>query len=210
MYEQFYKLDREKQKRIVNASLKVFSADDFKHASTDDIAAKAQIAKGSLFQYFKNKKTLYMFMYNYALQMLGDKAQAEISYDENDYFEIRKKNLEIKSMLYKQYPFLYHFILKAQKEKDLELAEWITKVNKTFQTRVDQQVFANVDYERFMEDIDIENLNKMISWCSEGIWNEGEADGIAVEEMVAQAHEMFDFFKKATYKPDYLVVERGK
>ena len=50
MYEFFYKLDKEKQTRIINSSLQIFSINDFKHASTDDIAAKAKISKGSLFQ----------------------------------------------------------------------------------------------------------------------------------------------------------------
>ncbi|MBU3205073.1 TetR/AcrR family transcriptional regulator [Clostridium algidicarnis] len=63
MYEIFYKLDKEKQKRIINSSLQIFSINDFKHASTDDIATKAKISKGSLFHYFKNKLSLYIFIY---------------------------------------------------------------------------------------------------------------------------------------------------
>ncbi|KNZ40657.1 TetR/AcrR family transcriptional regulator [Acetobacterium bakii] len=51
MYLNFYKLDKEKQKRIINSALQVFAINDFKHASTDDIAARAKISKGSLFQH---------------------------------------------------------------------------------------------------------------------------------------------------------------
>ncbi|WP_105617810.1 TetR/AcrR family transcriptional regulator [Vallitalea okinawensis] len=64
----FEKLDRKKQERIINAALHVFSVNDYKNALTDDIAAKAEISKGSLFQYFKNKLSLYLHLYNFSLE----------------------------------------------------------------------------------------------------------------------------------------------
>ena len=64
MTSAFYKLDNKKQERIINASLNVFSKNSFKNGSTDIIAYQAQISKGSLFHYFKNKKSLYLFVYH--------------------------------------------------------------------------------------------------------------------------------------------------
>ena len=63
MNEKFFTLSPEKQARITNAALEVFARNDYKHASTDDIAAKAGISKGLLFYYFRNKQSLYLYLY---------------------------------------------------------------------------------------------------------------------------------------------------
>ena len=52
MNEKFFALPEEKRHQIINAAIEVFSKYDYKHASTDLIAAKAGISKGSLFYYF--------------------------------------------------------------------------------------------------------------------------------------------------------------
>ena len=65
MNEQFFHLPEEKQQAIINASLEVFATHEYKRASTDDIAAKAGISKGLLFYYFHNKKSLYLYIYDY-------------------------------------------------------------------------------------------------------------------------------------------------
>ena len=70
MNEKFFTLSPEKQARITNAALEVFARNDYKHASTDDIAAKAGISKGLLFYYFRNKQSLYLYLYDYALEQV--------------------------------------------------------------------------------------------------------------------------------------------
>ncbi len=48
MNEKFFALPEEKRHQIINAAIEVFSKYDYKHASTDLIAAKAGISKGSI------------------------------------------------------------------------------------------------------------------------------------------------------------------
>ena len=71
-FDAFKKLTREKQRRVINAGLEVFAEHDYKHASTDDIAAKAGISKGLLFYYFKNKKEFYLYLMDYTLKIISD------------------------------------------------------------------------------------------------------------------------------------------
>ena len=52
MNEKFFELKKEKQDRMINAALKVFSQYGYNHASTDEIVKEAQIIKGLLFHYF--------------------------------------------------------------------------------------------------------------------------------------------------------------
>ena len=44
---------------LINAAVSVFSKKGFYKASMDDIAAEAEVAKGTLYYYFKNKSELF-------------------------------------------------------------------------------------------------------------------------------------------------------
>jgi TetR/AcrR family fatty acid metabolism transcriptional regulator len=48
-----------KRQAIVRAAIEVFSNKDFKTASISEIAQKAKVAKGTIYQYFKNKEDLF-------------------------------------------------------------------------------------------------------------------------------------------------------
>ena len=53
--EKFWDLKKSKQDNMINGSLKVFAAGGFRHASTDEIVAEAEVSKGLLFHYFYSK-----------------------------------------------------------------------------------------------------------------------------------------------------------
>ena len=50
MNDKFFDLKKEKQDRIINASLKIFALNGYSRASTDEIVKEAEISKGLLFQ----------------------------------------------------------------------------------------------------------------------------------------------------------------
>lgn len=200
MYQLFYKLDKEKQKRVINSSLHAFSIKDFKHASTDDIAAEAKIAKGSLFQYFKNKKSLYIFIYEHALKVLAKKTNEKFNFEETDYFEILCQSQRLKMSLLEQYPDLYQFVIKASSEKMPEIVKLVADINQKTESKMYNQIFEKVDYSKFKKGTDIEKVTKMIYWCSEGIWNEGINNHLSVSEMYERVLEIYDFYKSVVYK----------
>lgn len=60
----FLNLKKEKQERIIHAALDEFSKKSFNDASITDIVKKAKISRGSFYQYFGNKETLYQYLVN--------------------------------------------------------------------------------------------------------------------------------------------------
>ena len=70
MNEKFFDLQREKQDRIINAALKIFAQNGYKHASTDVIVKEAGISKGLLFHYFSSKSGLYSFLFDYSVKYM--------------------------------------------------------------------------------------------------------------------------------------------
>jgi AcrR family transcriptional regulator len=55
----FYRLDQAKRRRVIAATTKEFSAHPYERANLDRIAAAAGVPKGSLYQYFTNKRDLF-------------------------------------------------------------------------------------------------------------------------------------------------------
>lgn len=66
----FFSLDDEKQIKILNAAIKVYVQKGYDHASTNEIVKEAGISKGLLFHYFKNKKTLYLFLFDHCVEVV--------------------------------------------------------------------------------------------------------------------------------------------
>lgn len=83
----FLNLDEEKRKRILTAALEEFCAQPYDSASLNRIVAQAGIPKGSLYQYFEDKKDLYFFL-------VDEAAEAKLAYlrrydlpEGSDFFE---------------------------------------------------------------------------------------------------------------------------
>ncbi|MEE8336070.1 MAG: TetR/AcrR family transcriptional regulator [Candidatus Neomarinimicrobiota bacterium] len=64
----FDQLPAVKQKRIIDASIKEFSGNGYGSASLNKVVKAAGISKGSLFNYFNNKSSLFLFVYDIALK----------------------------------------------------------------------------------------------------------------------------------------------
>lgn len=66
--------EREKQQRkeeIIQAAEKVFFSMGLEHATMDDIAAEAELSKGTLYLYFKNKERLHVEVARRAIILLN-------------------------------------------------------------------------------------------------------------------------------------------
>lgn len=84
----FFNLDEKKRLTILNAALEEFSTHSYNDASINTIVGKSNISKGSLYQYFEDKKDLYLYLIELAaeikLQHLH-KYNSSLSFD--DFFE---------------------------------------------------------------------------------------------------------------------------
>ena len=69
MNEKFFSLPEEKQQAIINAGFRVFSQNTYKKSPVSEIAAEAGISKSLLFYYFRNKKELYLFLWEKCAQV---------------------------------------------------------------------------------------------------------------------------------------------
>lgn len=68
----FFNLPDEKRKAILKNAIDEFAEHDYKSASISKIAGRAGVAKGSLYQYFEDKRELYFYL----IQLAGEEKKA--------------------------------------------------------------------------------------------------------------------------------------
>ncbi len=85
----FFNLNEEKQEKVVRSAISQFAKNGYEKANVATIARNAGIAKGSMYQYFDNKKELFFYCLQWTVQLFGVKYRVyEIPKEKNvfDYF----------------------------------------------------------------------------------------------------------------------------
>ena len=100
MNPKFFNLPEERQDLIRNSAMLEFGESSFKKTSADSIAKRASISKGLLFHYFKDKRELYLYLFQYAIEESVGKYFTDALYcGETDFFLALEKGHKIKMEL---------------------------------------------------------------------------------------------------------------
>jgi TetR/AcrR family transcriptional regulator len=109
----FLNLSPEKQARVLAAALGEFSDKGFAQASVNTMVSASGIAKGSIYQYFKDKKSLFLYIFDFAIGMVRHTLLAvkEETRDE-DFFVRLEKSLLAGVDFIQRHPRVYGLYLK--------------------------------------------------------------------------------------------------
>ena len=83
----FFNLSPEKRGNITELALEEFAINDYRSASLSRIVEKAGIAKGSMYQYFENKKDLYLYLIKLSAETKFKTIDEQIGHLSEDFFE---------------------------------------------------------------------------------------------------------------------------
>lgn len=199
MNEKFFDLKQEKQDRMINAALKIFAKNGYKHASTDEIVAEASISKGLLFHYFGSKQGLYDFLYDYSVRFLMLETKSLVPETETDYFRIMKLLEQAKMQVGKNYPYLKMFLETAVGEEDAEAVVVMEEKRLALQNMYDG-FLERIDQKRFRPDIDIRKLHNMMTYTLRGIMEEHlENQTFLNERLYDESCSYIDMIKAMAY-----------
>lgn len=107
--ETFYNLPEAKQQAIIEAAVAEFAASPYDKASLSKIVAKAGIAKGSMYQYFENKRELYLYILDLAYAQ-KKRFLKDVFDQADDFFATLKRYYRRSYLFAKEFP-LYHKII---------------------------------------------------------------------------------------------------
>lgn len=76
--ETFFNLSEEKQEKVIRSAVSEFQKHGFEKANVANIARNAGVAKGSVYQYFENKKELFIYSIHWATRLFINKNGKEM------------------------------------------------------------------------------------------------------------------------------------
>ncbi len=199
MNGKFFDLRKEKQDRMINAALKVFALNGYRHASTDEIVHEASISKGLLFHYFGSKLGLYTFIYDYSVRYLSLELKAAVNKNETDPFEIMKAMEQAKFQALRGYPYMQQFITKSMNE---DVSEALLAIEDMRNTVIEtyENIQQKMDFSRFPKGVDGPKVIKMLDFTIKGLMSERFFDASFHPDMLLEEIVTYvDTVKKLTY-----------
>lgn len=158
----FFNLPPAKQRNIVYAALTEFTNKGYLLGSVGTIAKNAAVSKGSMYQYFEDKKEFYIYLTDYVYSMiktsmkmqLQDYIQGEISLD-----VIASEIKEIIWNIIENYQAEVCFLFASKNEQEREIRTHIEKLSKEFKDQIIKPILKQLLQQKTIrQDVELEYL----------------------------------------------------
>ncbi|WP_018754187.1 TetR/AcrR family transcriptional regulator [Paenibacillus terrigena] len=207
MVAKFLNLNPDKQERIMNAAMKEFAQKGYEKASTNEIVKDAEISKGILFHYFKNKKEMFLFLFDRAVELMMEEFLAKLDAEERDLFVKWRQAAMLKLDLITRHPDLFDFLRVAYVEDAAEIKDDLKQRNHDLMSTGFNVMFSHIDTTKFKEGTDVERTLNIIFWTLEG-FGARQQDRIKaspfteveMNELVSELDKYMEVLKQAFYK----------
>ena len=197
MNEKFFSLPEEKQRAILNAGYRVFSRNSYRKSPMSEIADAAGISKSLLFHYFRNKKELYLFLWETAARTTLETLAAYQAYEQPDVFATMRRGLQAKTAIMRRWPDMGAFTIKAYYEKDPEVYTEIQESIRLYGSFETNGAAMQLDPADYRPGLDLEMMYQDMFWASEGyVWENLQKEVIDVDRMEADFGRMIDFWEQ--------------
>ena len=201
------KLDKERKEAIINSALNEFATKGYEEASTIIIAKNAGISKGLMFHYVNSKKDLFLYLYDYTIEIILDDFFGSINMNERDMLERCRQIALVKLELLHKHPRLFDFFQAAIYTDFKDVKAELDRKGKDTRFAAFEKLFDNVDDSKFKEEIDVAKAKELIIWSLNGIADKMQlrVKGLSWDEMdfdtlIAECDSYFNILKQVFYK----------
>ncbi len=198
LIEKFESLQEEKKQRILNAAIEEFAVNGYDKASTNSIVKKAGISKGILFHYFKSKKNLFIYIFDYCIVSLMDKYYSLKESEPRDIFEkfmwISVRKIKVSS----EEPLMTRLVFSAISNMPESLKPELTERYNNYNAKYMPQFFEDIDTSKFRKEIDSQKAIELIMMCMDGISNKylQKYKDIDIDEIFSNMEEVMEDFNQ--------------
>ncbi len=200
MNSKFFNLKKDKQDRMINAALKVFAMQGYRHGSTDDIVREAAVSKGLLFHYFDSKLGVYCFVYDYSVRYMNLELRSAVGKGEKELFDVLKRIEFAKMRAMRGYPYMQQFLNRSLWEDSYEALLAVEEKRNAMEDTYTELV-GQIDYSILPPSVDGEKLRKMLEITSKGLMTERFQDASFQPEMLyREICDYFDMVKQIVYR----------
>ncbi len=211
MNEKFFSLPTAKQQAILHAGYRVFSQNSYRNSPMSEIAAEAGISKSLLFHYFRNKKELYLFLWDQCAKTTIAFLTKYDCYGQTNLFESMERGMRAKMEIIRLYPDMSCFTIRAFYEKDPEISAAIQRsYHRHFNLKADQ-TRLNLDPQQFRPGLDIPMMYREMYWASEGyLWEMVQRGTWDIDRMEQDFQALMEFWKSVYLRKSNGGMSRGK
>ena len=206
MNPKFFRLSQDRQDLIRNSAMLEFGDNTFKKTSADAIAKRAGVSKGLLFHYFKDKREMYLYLFEYAIDVCVGKYERWTDYlGETDFFMALEKGHQIKMDLVRRYPGMFRFVMRAYYEQDSLLTPKLRKKLDSVLERTTEDFMSRMDLYKFKPGVDPRQVIRLLTLASEGMLAEtGAITAGEIDQLFGEYKQYADMLRKFLYKEEYL------
>lgn len=208
MYEVFERLPEKKKKKIIDICVKEFAENGYTSASTNTIVKKADISKGTLFNYFGNKKGLFLYVLDYITDYYMNYMIKEMKVNDPDFFKRVLDWAELKLRVSCEHPDVYKFFVISYTNIPDELKNDIAKRYEKLYSKGLFLTFDGLDISKFRDDVDKQKSLELILITLNGIsekyinqFDKSKDKGLSsLDKRVDDLREYLEILKKVFYK----------
>ena len=206
MNQKFFNLPQERQDLIRNSAMVEFGAGSFKKTSADAIAKRAGVSKGLLFHYFKDKREMYLYLFQHAIDACMETFLASFQYfGERDFFLALEKGQEIKMDMVRRMAGLFRFVMQAYYERDSILTPKLRKKLDDVLAQSTDQFLSRMDLHKFKDGVDPKAVVRLLMLASEGMLAEtGACTAEEINTLFGEYKNYADMLRRHLYKEEYL------
>ena len=205
MAQTFSDLPQDKQQQILDAAAEVFAEEDYKRASTDDIAARAGISKGLLFYYFKNKQSLYLYVADHLRSLVERHLEKERLAGISDFFDMLDYGAEEKFQLFRRQPWILKLALRLYYVTDKEVASPLRRRFMEMMEEMWDVYFSHIDREKFRPEVEPRQALDQLIYLLAGYLHQQMMRGakIDMDALMAEYALWRDMLRQYAYKEEY-------
>ena len=202
--EKFLALSQEKQNKIIEAAMKVFGEAGYKKAYISEIAAKAGISKAMVFYYFGSKKTLYLYLIEYARRIIISEMQEKRDCSNTDFFERIIEAARLKLSMMSRYHALYGFLASIYCEEDPDVVPEIKETFSKGEEIRSEIVLNGADERKFKDGVDPNLVMNIIVKFTEGVVGSRLDNTSNMDEIMEEFTQSLVLLKNNLYKEEFL------
>lgn len=187
-----------------------FAKKGYEKASTNNIVKKAGIPKGTLFYFFGNKKKLYFYILDYAIDKFITKFNQENVRLSSDLFERLIQRGLVKLKIATKEPLLYGIIYGSIVNTPDNLKKEIYKKYSKLSAENAKNIYEGIDTSKFKDSVELKKTVDLIVIFLEGFLNKyldtfkqcsTPSESLNLYEKISsEVQEYFEILKKGIYK----------
>lgn len=209
MNQKFFNLPMERQDLIRSSAMIEFGDGSFKKTSADAIAKRAGVSKGLLFHYFKDKRELYLYLFQYAIDECMNIFNKHILkaeyFGERDFFATLETGHKVKMDMVRRHPGLFRFVMRAYYEQDSALSPKLRRKLDDVLEHATDSFLSRMDLRKFRDGVDPRAVLRLLTLASEGMLAEtGACTAEEIDKLFQEYQKYADMLRQHLYKEEYL------